>query len=165
MCTETGKSGGLCCKSPGRLVNILSNQLKRRFLVPDDGNELTMLQRHMLHFIIVGSMHQDIFQKDVEAEFQIRKSTATGSLQLLEKKGFIRRESVERDGRLKRVLPTDKALAMRDRVMQSLRSAEKQMLQGIDKEDLDVCIQVLARMSRNLSCKEQDCKEQECRLT
>lgn len=165
MCTETGKSGGLCCKSPGRLVNILSNQLKRRFLVPDDGNELTMLQRHMLHFIIVGSMHQDIFQKDVEAEFQIRKSTATGSLQLLEKKGFIRRESVERDGRLKRVLPTDKALAMRDRVMQSLRSAEKQMLQGIDKEDLDVCIQVLAQMSRNLSCKEQDCKEQECRLT
>jgi len=63
------------------------------------------------------------------------------------------------------VLPTDKALAMRDRVMQSLRSAEKQMLQGIGKEDLDVCIQVLARMSRNLSCKEQDCKEQECRLT
>ena len=165
MCTETEKSGELCCKSAGRLVNILSNQLKRRFLVPDDGNELTMLQRHMLHFIIVGSMHQDIFQKDVEAEFQIRKSTATGSLQLLEKKGFIRRESVERDGRLKRVLPTDKALAMRDRVMQSLRSAEKQMLQGIDKEDLDVCIQVLARMSRNLSCKEQDCKEQECRLT
>ena len=54
---------------------------------------------------------------------------------------------------------------MRDRVMQSLRSAEKQMLQGIGKEDLDVCIQVLARMSRNLSCKEQDCKEQECRLT
>ncbi len=165
MCTETEKSGELCCKSAGRLVNILSNQLKRRFLVPDDGNELTMLQRHMLHFIIVSSMHQDIFQKDVEAEFQIRKSTATGSLQLLEKKGFIRRESVERDGRLKRVLPTDKALAMRDRVMQSLRSAEKQMLQGIDKEDLDVCIQVLVRMSRNLSCKEQDCKEQECRLT
>jgi hypothetical protein len=96
MCTEAEKSGELCCKSAGRMVNILSNQLKRRFLVPDDGNELTMLQRHMLHFIIVGSMHQDIFQKDVEAEFQIRKSTATGILQLLEKKGFICRESVER---------------------------------------------------------------------
>ena len=124
MCTEAEKSGELCCKSAGRMVNILSNQLKRRFLVPDDGNELTMLQRHMLHFIIVGSMHQDIFQKDVEAEFQIRKSTATGILQLLEKKGFICRESVERDGRLKRVAPTEKALAMRERVMQSLRCAE-----------------------------------------
>ena len=55
MCTEAEKSGELCCKSAGRMVNILSNQLKRRFLVPDDGNELTMLQRHMLHFIIVGS--------------------------------------------------------------------------------------------------------------
>lgn len=165
MSMETEDSGGLCCKSAGRLVNILSNQLKRRFLVPDDGNELTMLQRHMLHFIIVGSMHQDIFQKDVEAEFQIRKSTATGSLQLLEKKGFIRRESVERDGRLKRVIPTDKALSMREHVIQSLRCAEKQMQQGIAKEDLDICIQVLAQMSRNLSCKEQDCKDQDCRLT
>ena len=55
--------------------------------------------------------------------------------------------------------------AMRERVMQSLRCAEKQMLQGIDKEDLEVCMKVLAQMSRNLSCKEQDCKEQECRLT
>ncbi len=92
MCTEAEKSGELCCKSAGRMVNILSNQLKRRFLVPDDGNELTMLQRHMLHFIIVGSMHQDIFQKDVEAEFQIRKSTATGILQLLEKRLYLQGE-------------------------------------------------------------------------
>lgn len=78
MYGSRGKAVSSACKSAGRMVNILSNQLKRRFLVPDDGNELTMLQRHMLHFIIVGSMHQDIFQKDVEAEFQIRKSTATG---------------------------------------------------------------------------------------
>ena len=92
MCTEAEKSGELCCKSAGRMVNILSNQLKRRFLVPDDGNELTMLQRHMLHFIIVGSMHQDIFQKDVEAEFQIRKSTATGILQLLEEGLYLQGE-------------------------------------------------------------------------
>ena len=49
--------------------------------------------------------------------------------------------------------------------MQSLRCAETQMLQGIAREDLDICMQVLAQMSRNLSCKEQDCKEQECRLT
>lgn len=83
----------------------------------------------------------------------------------MEKKGFICRESVERDGRLKRVVPTEKALAMRERVIQSLRCAETQMLQGISREDLDTCMQVLAQMSRNLSCKEQDCKEQECRLT
>lgn len=55
----------------------------------------------------------------------------------MEKKGFICRESVERDGRLKRVVPTEKALAMRERVIQSLRCAETQMLQGISREDLD----------------------------
>ena len=52
----------------------------------------------------------------------------------MEKKGFICRENVQRDGRLKRVVPTEKALAMRERVIQSLRCAETRMLQGISRE-------------------------------
>lgn len=103
MCTTAEDCGEqLCCKNAGRMVNILSNQLKRHFIVPVDDSGLTMLQRHMLHFIILASMHREIYQKDVEAEFHIRKSTATGMMQLLEKNGFIRRESVKRDARLKR---------------------------------------------------------------
>lgn len=164
MDRKEDETGNFCCKNAGRMVNILSNQLKRHFLVPDDGNGLTMLQRHMLHFIILRSMERDIFQKDVEAEFHIRKSTATGILQLLEKNGFIRRENVERDGRLKRVVPTEKALAMRERVLESLCRAEKGMVEGIAPEDLEICLRVLNQMSKNLSCGEQDCKDRDCRL-
>ena len=54
-------------------------------------------------------MKGDIYQKDVEKEFQIRRSTATGTLQILEKNGFIRREPVKQDARLKKLVPTDKA--------------------------------------------------------
>ena len=35
-----------------------------------------------------------MFQRDVEAEFNIRRSTATGILQLMEKNGFLLREPV-----------------------------------------------------------------------
>ena len=53
-----------------------------------------------------------IIRKDIEEEFQIRKSTVTGILQLMEKNGFIYRESVEKDARLKRIVPTKKAEAV-----------------------------------------------------
>ena len=59
MCTTAEDCGEqLCCKNAGRMVNILSNQLKRHFIVPVDDSGLTMLQRHMLHFIILASMHR-----------------------------------------------------------------------------------------------------------
>ena len=107
MCTTAEDCGEqLCCKNAGRMVNILSNQLKRHFIVPVDDSGLTMLQRHMLHFIILASMHREIYQKDVEAEFHIRKSTATGMMQLLEKNGFIRRESVKRWSLLRKPWPS-----------------------------------------------------------
>lgn len=42
-----------------------------------------------------------IFQKDLETEFCIGRSTVTNILNLMEKKGFVRRESVSYDARLK----------------------------------------------------------------
>mgnify|MGYP002980682515 CR=1 FL=1 len=66
---------------------------------------MTNMQRHVLHYILLQSMSRDIYQKDVEAEFQIRRSTATGILQLLEKNGFILRKAEDRDARLKKIVP------------------------------------------------------------
>ena len=63
----------------GRLIHILSNQMKRRNAseaVGDDG--LTTMQKHVLKHILLETMHREVYQKDIEEEFQIRKSTATG---------------------------------------------------------------------------------------
>ena len=53
---------------------------------------------------------RDIFQKDFEEEFSIRRSTATKILQLMEKNGLIERQKVESDARLKKIVLTNKAL-------------------------------------------------------
>lgn len=63
----------------GRLIHILSNQMKRRNAseaVGDDG--LTTMQKHVLKHILLETMHREVYQKDIEEEFRIRKSTATG---------------------------------------------------------------------------------------
>ena len=121
----------------GRLIHILSNQMKRRNAseaVGDDG--LTTMQKHVLKHILLETMHREVYQKDIEEEFRIRKSTATGILQLMEKNGFISRESSKKDARLKRIVPTPKAEALRPEILEHIRDTEKRLIQGIDQEDV-----------------------------
>ncbi len=135
----------------GRLVHRLSHQMKRQNQTNTYCSGLTPIQNHILGFILLESQHRDLYQKDVEEEFQIRKSTATGILQLMEKNGFIYRESVEKDGRLKRIIATQRSERIRKELQECIRQTEKRIVSGISEEDLAVCRHVLFRMLRNLT--------------
>ena len=157
----------------GRLINTISHQLKRQMWVPhvidiqvhmiraeEENDSLTNMQRHILHYILFQSLKKEIYQKDVEQEFQIRRSTATGTLQLLEKNGFITREAVEWDARLKKITPTSKAEGVRERILENIRYMEELLVWDIDPEKLKICLEVLEKMSLNLSQNEKPSDEQ-----
>ncbi len=139
----------------GKLINIVSHQLKRQMCFLEGEGGLTNMQKHVLHYILLGSLNREIYQRDLEREFQIRRSTATGTLQLLEKNGFIRRESVEKDARLKRIIPTEKAQNLQKGILENIRYVEEKLKAGIPEEDLAVCARVLNRMSENLLGEER----------
>ena len=86
----------------GARIKSLSNLLKRQ--VDQSMSEIGIEPLTGMQGRIVGYLghhqDQDVFQRDIEEEFQIRRSTATGILQLLEKKGLLERRPVARDGRL-----------------------------------------------------------------
>lgn len=140
----------------GRLINTLSHQLKRQMCIREEEDSLTTnMQRLILHFILFQSLQRDIYQKDIEKEFQIRRSTATGTLQILEKNGFITREPVKRDARLKKLVPTEKAKGVRKHILDNIRYIEALLAKGIPEERLSVCREVLEQMSENLSVDEK----------
>nr|WP_303231205.1 MarR family transcriptional regulator [uncultured Blautia sp.] len=145
----------------GRLVRMLNHQLKRNQkpeeAVEDD--ELTPMQRHILNYILLETLHRDIYQKNIEEEFQIRKSTVSGILKLIEKNGFIYRESVKEDARLKRILPTKKAEAMRPSILEHIHETEIRMTEGVSEQDLFLCKKVLYQMCQNLAEKNRENKE------
>ena len=92
----------------GREIKALNNQIKRvmdsrlgQFAPNDDGP--TGVQGMIIGYLYYRR-DQDVYQRDVEAEFHIRRSTATGILQLLEKKGVIERLPVPSDARLKKLV-------------------------------------------------------------
>ena len=133
----------------GRLIQVLSHQMKRKScvnsMINDDG--LTTMQKHVLKFLLLETLHKVVYQKDIEEEFQIRKSTATGMLQLLEKNGFIVRESEKKDARLKRIIPTKKAEALRPSILAHIRQSETQLTTDISEADVLTCKKCSARCS------------------
>lgn len=145
----------------GRLIHILSHQMKRRNVgeALDGADELTTMQKHVLKFILLESRHHDIYQKDVEEEFCIRKSTATGILKLMEEHGFITREAVEFDARLKKLVPTAKAKKLLTPIMEHINQTEAMIVEGISKEDVLTCKRVMCLMYRNLVEEEKKKKK------
>ena len=141
----------------GRMIHMLSHQLKRRNIqeeLMDEG--LTGSQRHIMKFILLRTLHTDVYQKDIEEEFRIRKSTVTGILKLLEKNGFIRRESVPQDARLKRIVPTARAEALRPQILEQLGRTEALLMEGIPEEELHIWRSVMCRMFGNLVKAEEE---------
>ena len=59
----------------------------------------------ILRYLAVNK-DKDVFQRDLEKQLSVRRSTVTSTLQLMEKKGYILRESVPNDARLKRIILT-----------------------------------------------------------
>lgn len=136
--------------------------MKRRNASEAVGNDgLTTMQKHVLKHILLETMHREVYQKDIEEEFRIRKSTATGILQLMEKNGFISQESSKKDARLKRIVPTPKAEALRPEILEHIRDTEKRLIQGIDQEDVKICRKVLVQMIQNLAENKTENKEED----
>ena len=144
------------CKDVIGLVDMISKQFKRHFPLVEEDSGLTNVQRRVLNFILLATMDREIYQRDVEEKFHIRRSTATGILKLMEKNGFIYRESVEWDARLKKILPKEKSIALRGEILETIHRLELRMAEGIGREEFETCIRVLQKMSENLSRNEKE---------
>lgn len=137
-------------KDAGRIIGIVSNQIKRQLDTTIINNALTGMQGRFLHFILTHSAEEAVFQKDLEDEFNLRRSTATGILQLMEKSGLLYRESVAYDARLKKIVVTQKGAQCKAQVEASIQVLEQRLQSGISDADLTVFFRVMEQMSKNL---------------
>jgi DNA-binding MarR family transcriptional regulator len=133
----------------GFAVKAVSNEIMRYIDNVSRSSKITGMQHGILHFI--SDSCEDVFQRDVEKEFNIRRSTATGILQLMEKNGLIRREEVCHDARLKKLIVTDKALPLLEGIICEIENVEKALTKGITTEELDTFFKVLEKISKNIS--------------
>lgn len=137
----------------GKEIKSLNNLLCRNFvrnLKEHLGEDATVMHGWILIFI-VKSEPDEVFQKDVEKEFKIAKSTATAILKLMEKKDLITRESVPYDERLKKLCLTDKGRNLTDRMWEKAQESDKALVAGIPQDKLDIFYSVLDEINKNAS--------------
>lgn len=136
-------------KFVGYEIHTLDNMLGRRVASLCEKDGLTQMQSWIIGYLY-DHTSEDVFQKDIEAQFHIARSTATGILQLMEKRGFLYREPVSSDARLKRLVLTDKGIGHQLSIMRNLDRMEHMLKEGIPQEHVDIFIDVIHQMKRNI---------------
>lgn len=131
-----------------RLDRKLSRNLTMR--VKEAGlDEVTMMHGWIIRYLY-HNREKDVYQKDIEKMFSVRRSTVTNLIQLMEKKGYVRRESVAADARLKKVLLTEKGIESHETIEKMIDYIEEELTDGISEEELRVFYEVIRKITDNV---------------
>ncbi|MBQ2276482.1 MAG: MarR family transcriptional regulator [Lachnospiraceae bacterium] len=134
----------------GKDIIVLSNRIKRRMRVAAEALGITDTQGRVLQYIWEESEKREVFQKDIEDEFDIRRSSVTQIIQLLERDGLIVRESVQRDARLKKLVLTEKAIEIQKVMNGKVRELEAEMQKDISPEEKELFLKILCKIRKNV---------------
>lgn len=134
----------------GMVINQISHRLRRRSQAVQKSLGISESQGRVLNFIIVESQFQPIYPRDIEEEFDLRSSTVTGILTGLEQEGLISRVPDEKDGRLKRLVITDKATGITEALQGEIEETERLLLQGISAQEKALFLEIARRMLKNI---------------
>lgn len=138
----------------GYKLRLLHNQIHKRMEYQKSQNEfecsdLTRMQRFTMGYLHKNN-DKEIYQRDIEAEFAISRATASNMLGVMERKGLIKREPVEHDARLKKLVLTERSMQMYRQVEQDIRETEELLTQGLSDDDKQQLHQYLDVMIQNL---------------
>lgn len=119
----------------GLKIYFLTKLIQKQIDSKTSDDEFTSTEGRILHYLLGQKESCEIFQKDIEAEFKIRRSTATELLQALEKKEYIKRIPTQYDARKKRIILLDKAKKLAPKVDNDLNDIDVLIKKGLsDKE-------------------------------
>lgn len=134
----------------GKMINRLSNRLRRRSQQVQEALGITGSQGMILDYILIESATHAIYQKDIEQEFGLRPSTATEVLKTLEKKELICREPDTHDARMKRIVFTEKATEIQKQLREEISQTEALLLSGISPAEQEEFLRLTRKMLSNL---------------
>lgn len=131
----------------GHEVHMLGHLIRRRMnaVMSENGaDDITPVHGRILGYLVQSE--KEVYQRDIEAEFGITRSSVAGILKLMEQKGYIRREGVREDARLKHIVPTPLGRENFARIESSIRQVEMLMRGAFTSEEYAVFLRLLAQL-------------------
>ena len=131
----------------GRSVRQIQNDIIGYFRrQPSLG--VTRMQGWVIGYI--NCAEKKVYQKDIEKEFCICRSTATDLLVQMENAGLIERIPETHDKRLRRIVLLDRGIAICDEMKQQKELLELKMKKGLSNEELDSFYATVDKICANL---------------
>lgn len=131
------------------LANCLSRELSALNTdLSSDG--ISRVNAQILSYLVSHEDH-DVFQRDIEEVFSIRRSTVSKVVRLMEQKGLVRREAVSHDARLKRLVLTDKAREIHEVAYREYTSFEARTTQALTNEEIQTLGLLLEKIGSTLN--------------
>lgn len=136
----------------GQELRSLNNLITR--YIENSGNKkqadsITGTNGWIIGFLIENA-DKEIYQKDLEEQFSITRSTASKVLILMEKKGLIERRSVPYDARLKKLVLTEKAQKVSELIIDDAARVEEKLTKGFTDKELEYLQSCINKMKDNI---------------
>ena len=119
--------------------------------------KLSSIQSRILGFLwYKRSRNEKAFQKELESEFKIRKSSVTSVIQSLEKHGYIERRSVSTDARQKELVLTEDGIRVQRQVIDRFEEMEKRVNGWLSPEEREWWTRCVNKIETGLKEAEYD---------
>lgn len=113
-------------------------------------DEVTLMHGWILKYLY-DNRDREVYQKDIEKQFSVGRSTVTMVIKMMEKRELVCRESVRHDARLKKVVLTPKGYCHHEQVEQHLTEIHKGIMEGITDEEKKLFLHIVKKMEQNLA--------------
>ncbi len=131
------------------ISHLIRRKLDIAFSAPEyDG--MTGVQHAIMGYIMHHAKQGEVFQRDIEKEFSLRRSTVTVMLQGFEQKGYILRVPVSRDARLKKIVLTEKAEQLQERSWREMERFHQKLEENLSEDEKEQLLNLLGKIKQNL---------------
>lgn len=140
-------------KIVGYEIKTLDNLITRKILetAKKEGYPaLTTVQIRIMRYLFMNR-DKEVYQRDIEKKFVVRRSTASGILNTMEKNEMLERVPSDLDLRLKRVVLTDKYIDRIELLEKLIEKFQDELLVGITDAELNTFFSVVDKMKDNLN--------------
>ncbi len=130
----------------GKDIHIVANKLKRKMDSAIQKYDITNVQFNVLIFLY--EQNNEVYQRDIENYFNLRRSTVSSVIALLEKKKLIQKQAVKKDARLKKISLTKSGIEHIYLVKDTIKKENDKLISQIDPYEFEIFYKVLEQLSK-----------------
>ena len=154
MCDKK-EDTAVCCTPPWEPPQVVPAQMRRvnnlifrkinQFHRENGVENVTPMHDWIMSYLY-WHKEEPVYQRDIEREFSITRSTVTNILQLMERKGYIERRSVPQDARLKQLVLTEEGIRFHENTIRSFHQTDDYVAGLLTEEENTELLRLLNKL-------------------